>query len=182
MEIDRFKQLVVRLEQESAVAPGRYRAKVAALALLGFGILALLLATAGLGLLLLVGFVVAVVLSGGTALLLLLKLGKLLILLALPLWYLVRVALRALFIRLPAPAGRELSRAEAPALFAALDDLRRRMKGPRFHHVLVVDDVNAAVVQRPAFGLFGWPRIYLLLGLPLLEAMPAVEALAVVAH
>ena len=60
--------------------------------------------------------------------------------------------------------------------------MRRRMNGPRFHHVLVDDDVNAGVVQRPAFGLFGWPRNYLVLGLPLLEALPADEALSVVAH
>jgi Zn-dependent protease with chaperone function len=63
-----------------------------------------------------------------------------------------------------------------------MDRMRAQMKGPRFHHVLITDDVNAAVVQRPAFGLFGWPRNYLLLGLPLLEAMTPDEALAVVAH
>jgi hypothetical protein len=42
--------------------------------------------------------------------------------------------------------------------------------------------MNAAVVQIPAFGLFGWPRNYLLLGMPLLDSMPPAEALAVVAH
>jgi hypothetical protein len=48
--------------------------------------------------------------------------------------------------------------------------------------VLIMNEVNAAAVQRPAFGLIGWPRNYLLLGLPLLEAMAPEEALAVVAH
>lgn len=182
MDSDRFKQMVARLEQESAEAPGRYRAKVAALTLLGFGILALLLGAVGFGLFLLVGLVAAVALTGGMALLLLLKFGKLLFLLAIPLWYLVKVGLQTLFVRLPAPQGREIGRAEAPALFAALEQMRRQMKGPRFHHVLVVDEVNAAVVQRPAFGLIGWPRNYLLLGLPLLEGLPPAEALAVVAH
>ena len=56
------------------------------------------------------------------------------------------------------------------------------MRGPRFHQVLVVDDVNAAISQRPAFGLIGWPRNYLLLGRPLLECVPPAEALAIVAH
>ncbi|MBX3605397.1 MAG: M48 family metallopeptidase [Piscinibacter sp.] len=182
MEIDRFKELVARLEQESAASPGRYRAKVAALTLLGFGILALLLGAVGFGLLALAGIVVVVAFTGGTALLLLAKFGKLLFLLAVPLWYLCKSAVQALFVRLPPPQGREIAPAEAPQLFAALQDMRRRMKGPRFHHVLVVDEVNAAVVQRPAFGLVGWPRNYLLLGLPLLEAMPPEEALAVVAH
>jgi Zn-dependent protease with chaperone function len=83
---------------------------------------------------------------------------------------------------MPAPQGREITRADAPALFESLDDMRRKMDGPRFHHVLVVNEVNAAVVQRPAFGLVGWPRNYLLLGLPLLECLASDEAMAVVAH
>lgn len=182
MQEEDFKRLVARLEQESAKSPGVYRAKVLALTLLGFGILALLLGVVGLGLLLLVGLVAVVAFTGGKALLLLAKFGKLVFLLAIPLWYLIVAAVKALFVRLPAPQGRELTREEAPALFAALDDMRQRMRGPRFHHVLIVDEVNAAVVQRPAWGLFGWPRNYLLLGLPLLECMTPHEALAVVAH
>jgi Zn-dependent protease with chaperone function len=182
LEIDRFKSMVARLEQESAVAPRRYRVKVALLALVGFAILALVLATVGFGLVALLGIAGALAFSGGAALLLLLKLGKLLFLLAVPLWFTLKSAVQALFLRLPAPAGREITRARAPALFAALDDMRARMAGPRFHHVLVVNELNAAVVQRPAFGLVGWPRNYLLLGLPLLECMTPDEAMAVVAH
>jgi Zn-dependent protease with chaperone function len=182
MQVEQFKAMVTRLERESAAAPSAYRAKVAALVLLGFAILAFMLAIAGLGLLLLVGFVIAVVVTGGGALLLLLKLGKVLFLLAIPLWFLVKASVQALFVRVPPPLGREITRAQAPALFTAMDDMRRKMRGPRFHHVLVVDDVNAAVVQRPMFGIVGWPRNYLLLGLPLLESMPPAEALAVVAH
>ena len=182
MEVEEFKSMVARLETESAASPAGYRMRVVALTLLGFGILALLLLIVGGGLALLAGFAVAVVVTGGKALLLLVKLGKFLILLAIPLWYLLRASISALLIRLPAPEGREIQRTDAPVLFAELDDMRRRMKGPRFHHVLIDDEVNAAVLQRPAFGLVGWPRNYLILGLPLLESMPAEEALAVVAH
>jgi Zn-dependent protease with chaperone function len=180
-EVD-FKRLVTRLEREAGASPSAYRLRVAALALLGFGILAVLLATMGFGLLLLAGLGIAVVLTGGKALLLIAKLGKLVVLLALPAWYVTRAGFKALFIRLPAPTGREVVAAQAPALFAAIERMRRQMKGPPVHHVLVVDEVNAAIQQRPAFGLFGWPRNYLLLGLPLLEAMPPEEALSVVAH
>jgi len=182
MDIDKFHSMVARLELESARAPRQYRVKVAMLALLGFAILGLVLATVGFGLVALVGIAGAMLFTGGAALLLLLKLGKLLFLLAIPLWFTLKSAVQALFIRLPAPAGRDITRAEAPALFDALEDMRRRMKGPRFHHVLVVNEVNAAVVQRPAFGLVGWPRNYLLLGLPLLECVAPDEALAIVAH
>jgi Zn-dependent protease with chaperone function len=182
MEDVEFKRLVARLEREAAVSPSGYRMRVAGLALLGFGILLVLLCTMGFGLLLIAGLAIAVIATGGKALLLVLKLGKAIVLLALPAWYVTKAGVKALFVRLPAPQGREIGPAQAPALFEALDRMRRQMKGPRFHHVLVVDEVNAAIVQRPAFGLFGWPRNYLMLGLPLLEAMPADEALSVLAH
>ncbi|MGZ5790397.1 MAG: M48 family metalloprotease, partial [Burkholderiaceae bacterium] len=182
MEMDRFKNMVARLEQESVAAPGRYRLKVAMLAVLGFGILALILAAVGFGLVLVVGSAVALAFTGGAAFILLLKLGKLLFILAIPLWFTLKSSVQALFVRLPKPTGREIKRSEAPQLFAALDNMRRQMNGPRFHHVLLVNEVNAAVVQRPALGLVGWPRNYLLLGLPLLEYMTPDEALAVVAH
>ncbi len=182
MDSERFKAMVARLEADSAAAPRAYKLKVAALALLGFGILALLLGAVGLGIVLLVALTVAVALSGGAALLLLMKMGKLLLVVALPMFYLVKHGVQALLVRLPPPAGEPLTRAQAPALFAVLDDMRRRMKGPAVHRVLVVDEVNAAVVQRPAFGLVGFARNHLLLGLPLLESLPPDEALAVVAH
>lgn len=182
MDADRFQQMVARLERESARSHGLYQFKVALLALLGFGVLFVVMGLAGLGVLLLGGVVVLAVIHGGAAALLLAKLGKLLVLLALPLWYLVKSSFQALFVRLPAPEGVEITRAQAPALFAAMDDMRRRMRGPRFHHVLLVDEVNAAVVQRPLLGLIGFPRNYLVLGLPLLESLDPHEALSVVAH
>ena len=182
MDSVQFDAMVQRLEQQSTRSPRTYLMKVALLAALGFGILALLVGIATSALLLLVGVALAMVLKGGTMWLWLLKLGKLGLLLAIPLWLLVKSCVQALFTRLPKPQGREVTREEAPALFAALDDMRRRLNGPRFHHVLIDDDMNAAVMQRPAFGLFGWPRNHLILGLPLLEGLQPDEALAVVAH
>lgn len=182
MEEAQFERMVSRLETQSSANPGAYRIKVALLALLGLGVIALLLGFAGSGLLLLAAASVALLFSGGKALLLLLKLGKLLVLLAIPLWLLLKSSMQALFTRLPKPEGQPLQRTDAPALFAAMDAMRRQMKGPRFHHVLLTDEMNAAVMQRPAFGLFGWPRNYLILGLPLLETLSPEEALAVVAH
>jgi hypothetical protein len=157
MDTPTFERMVARLEAESAQRPGAYQAKVALLALLGFGLLALIIGLSGAGLLLIVAAAIAMLATGGGALILLLKFGKLLLLLAVPLWFLMKSSVQALFVRLPAPQGRELERGEAPGLFDAMDDMRRRLKGPRFHHVLITDDLNAAVVQRPAFGLFGWP-------------------------
>jgi len=182
MDTVQFKAMVNRLEVESEASPTAYLLKVAGLALVGFLILMLLLGSVGIGLVLLVGLAAAAVLSAGKWVLLLLKLGKFLVLLLIPFWYLLKFSVQALFVRLPKPQGHEVTRAQAPALFAAIDRMRLQMKGPPVHHVLLVDEVNAAIVQRPALGLVGWPRNYLLLGLPLLEGMPSEEALAVVAH
>jgi len=182
MDIQRFETLVARLERESAERPRAYLARVAALALAGYLLLAGLVGIAGFGLLLLVGLAVAALATGGAAILALLKFGKLLIFLAIPLWFLVKSAIASLFVRLPAPQGRALARAEAPVLFEAIDRMRRTLRGPRVHQVLLVDEMNAAIVQRPLFGLVGFPRNHLILGLPLLESMRPDEALAVVAH
>lgn len=182
MEQIQFEQMVARIERDSVEAPKRYQFRVAMLTLLGFGVLAVVVSMAGLGLIALLGIVVALALTGFKVAIVLLKLGKLLILLAWPMWVLVKSSVQALFVRLPRPQGHEITEAQAPALFAAMHDMRRRMKGPRFHHVLVTNELNAAVVQRPLFGLIGWPRNYLILGLPLLESLSPQEALAVVAH
>ena len=55
MEIEEFDRMVERLERKSAASPALYRANVAALALLGFAILALLLGALGFGLVALAG-------------------------------------------------------------------------------------------------------------------------------
>ena len=182
MDAEEFRQLVSRLETQSERTPRLYRAKVFALVLLGFAILGAFLGAMGFGLVLILGLAAALAWSGGAAVALLLNVGKVLLLLVVPLWYALLHGTRALLVRLPVPQGREVSRPDAPPLFDALADMQRRMRGPRVHRVLLVDEVNAAVVQRPAFGLAGWPRHHLLLGLPLLEALTPQEAMAVVAH
>jgi hypothetical protein len=63
-----------------------------------------------------------------------------------------------------------------------IEALRRSLRAPRFHHVLVTDDFNAGVVQAPRLGLFGWPRNYLLIGLPLAKGLTAEQFKAVLAH
>ena len=91
-------------------------------------------------------------------------------------------ALRVLLVRLEPPAGRAVSREEVPALFAALDELQAQLRSAPFHRVLVMAECNAAVVQVPRLGALGWPRNYLLLGLPLLDGLSRDEMRAVLAH
>ena len=91
-------------------------------------------------------------------------------------------SLRFLLPSLSPPTGRRVSREEAPALYAELDALRAALESAPFHEVLLTAECNAAVVQVPRLGLFGWFRNYLLLGLPLLEGLSPSEMRAVLAH
>ncbi len=81
-----------------------------------------------------------------------------------------------------APQGRALTEPEAPQLFRMIADLRERFQAAPIHHVLITNEFNAAITQRARFGLFGGYRNYLILGLPLLDAVSANELLALVAH
>jgi Zn-dependent protease with chaperone function len=182
VERAQFERMVARLEAESAASPKGYRLRVALLAVLGFLILGAIVSLSGLGLLLLAGLAAFALVAGGKGIVLMLKLGKLLFLLAVPLWMLIKSSFSMLLRRLPKPEGLELQPEQAPRLFEVLASIRSRMKGPRFHQVLVTSDLNAGVVQRPLLGLMGFPRNYLILGLPLLEVLSPEEATAVVAH
>ncbi|HKC48539.1 MAG TPA: M48 family metallopeptidase, partial [Gemmatimonadales bacterium] len=161
----RFRALVGRLEQKAARAPGAYRAQVAILAVVGyaylFTILAVLLAAA-VGLVLVGRFVVV----------------KLLI----PLVILIYAVLRALWVSVPAPQGERISRFDAPRLHELVRRVRRTVAAPRVHVIQSIPQLNAAVVQVPRLGVFGWYRNYLLIGLPLLQALSPEEWQAVLAH
>ncbi len=52
----------------------------------------------------------------------------------------------------------------------------------RVHDVLLTPDFNAAVVHVPRLGMLGWPRRYLVIGLPLLASLPPYQFRAVLAH
>jgi len=99
----------------------------------------------------------------------------------LPLTITTGYAIRALFIRIPEPEGVPVDAAAAPRLHALVDDVRRRLRAPRVHRVLVGDAFNASVVQVPRVAVF-FPRNVLVLGYPLLAALSPDGLRAVVAH
>ena len=168
MQREAFDQLVAKLEADARRAPGAYRTRVFLLAMLGNGYLAVMVL---LLIALIAGLVASVMVLKALAIKLILVVGVFLY-----------VVLRALWVKVPPPAGRPIAPAEAPALFALIDALRIALKAPRFHNVLMTDDFNAAVVQAPRLGVFGWPRNYLLIGLPLMQALTVEQFKAVLAH
>lgn len=170
MSEKQFEQLVRRLETYAQTHPTRYKLKVALVAALGY---AYVLAVLGLAL----GVGTWLILSpkdGGTHL----SSVKLLF----GLGVLAAIILRAFWVRFTPPAGYEVYREDAPRLFLLIDKLTTALGTPPFHHVLIVNDLNAAVAQRPRLGIFGWYQNYLLLGLPLMLAMTPAQFRAVLAH
>ena len=169
---EEFHRLVERVEVYARERPQAYRLRLALLAVLGYAYVWLVLAGVVAVLALLVWL--AVIARTGA----IWAIGKFGIALAV----LAFAILRSLWVRFDAPGGVRLQRRTAPPLRALLKDLTRRLKTPRFHAVLVTSDFNAAINQRPLLGFFGWYRNTLLLGLPLMEALPLPEFRAVLAH
>jgi len=91
-------------------------------------------------------------------------------------------SLKALWCPLNAPKGLVLTPKDAPQLFEGLEKIRKRIKGPQIHHVLLDSEFNASICQRPRFGLFGGSVNYLTIGLPFLMSLDKPRFFAVMAH
>ncbi len=173
LERERFESLVEQAELILESRPRAYRIRLASLAILGyaviFGILFLLIA-------LIAGSIWAALTSTVVFLILIKK--KLIIVLALIAWVLIK----SLWVRIEPPQGYVVRRNDAPGLFRDLDVYRKRVATPKIHQVLLTEEFNASIVQTPRLGVLGWHRNTLILGLPLLMALKPDEARAVVGH
>jgi Zn-dependent protease with chaperone function len=165
-----FSELVARADRHAQRSPWSYRLRVALLAALGFSFV--------LG-------SVFIALAIGAGLIALAVASKSAVWLIKIIWIPFAFAwmlIRALWVRLEPPTGRPLTRTEARQLLEAIDDVQRQVGAPRLHRVLLTGDFNAAVTSVPRLGLLGWPRHYLLLGLPMLCVLSTAELRAVLAH
>ncbi|HYG79919.1 MAG TPA: M48 family metalloprotease [Pyrinomonadaceae bacterium] len=162
-----FDELVKRLEGYARENPAGYKLRVGLLAALGYGYIFLVLAV----LVVMVVFLVTAIKTNFLAL----KFAWILLVFA---WVIVR----SLWVTIPAPEGLELRREDAPLLFEMVEEAAARLESPRPRHILLTDDFNAAVVQVPRLGLLGWQVNYLIVGLPLTQALSPEQFRAVVAH
>lgn len=163
-----FETRVARLEVFARAEPVKYRWRVMGLALLGdvylWGVLIALVAAVAASI-----WFIAVLKAIAV---------KLLIVFVPLIWVLGK----ALWVVLSPPAGIRVTRNDAPALFAMIDEIRSQIGAPEFHEVLIDGDFNAGVVQVPRLGAFGWFKNYLLIGLPLLKTLAPEQFKAVLAH
>ena len=171
MTREQIDALILSLEKASRKNPRLYITRIIGLVLLAYSYLLLILLGS---LALCVLMIVMVVYAPAT-----LKLG----LVGLIAFGGIFIAVaRGLWVKLKPPTGRFITRAEVPKLFDLLDELRAALNCAPFHHVIVVGEINAAVVQVPRLGILGWHRNYLLIGLPLMQSLAPDEFKAVLAH
>ena len=91
-------------------------------------------------------------------------------------------SLRALWLKVDKAEGIEVMPEDAPALFEALERIRKKLNGPRIDAVYLNQDFNASIRQLPRWGVLGGVRNELNLGLPLMMAQDRNRLLAVLAH
>lgn len=167
MSREEFERLVDRLSEQAHHHPQRYRLKVLLLASglnIVVGALVLLPALA-----LAIG--IALIAPGVPAPVVVAVVGALLC-----------ITIKTLSVTLPSPTGLAVHPAQAPELFRVIRTLQRELDAPRLHRILLTDDFNASIVQRPRCGLPFWPRNHLLIGLPLMKALTTDQFHAVLAH
>ncbi|PZN33263.1 MAG: hypothetical protein DIU71_05490 [Proteobacteria bacterium] len=171
MDRQEFSLLVARLERDAEDHPGWYTAKVAAVAALGYLVIALLafaiLATGWHAL--------APLFSGGPP-------RPTSMLAALFGSVTLAAVVRVLWVKLDGPTGRPLERAEAPRLFTLIDQMCEAVGGVPVHSVTLTGEFDAGISQIPRWGVFGNYRNHLVIGLPLLIALDTEEFQAVLAH
>ena len=170
MQDPEFEAYVQRLEAHARRSPGGYRLRAVLFGALGyvyvFGVLVLS----------------AIATVGAVVLLVTLHAGALVLKILIPAAAFLGAVGKSLWVHFDRPPGEPVTRPSAPRLFDAIDEIAAAVRAPRVHRVYLDDRVNAAVVQTPRLGIFGFPRNDLYLGLPLLHAVTEPEARAILAH
>jgi Zn-dependent protease with chaperone function len=171
MTQEKFDELVRQLEIYSQQHPHMYKLRVAALAAFGY-----IYIFAAIAFLSFCAVLIALVAIYGHFI------NKLTVWLFAIVVVPIFLLLRSLWVTFPAPTGMSLQRKQVPELFALVQRLTKSLQAPQFHHILLTSEFNAAVVQVPRLGIFGWQKNYLILGLPLMQSLSPEQFQAVLAH
>ncbi|MCL6416645.1 M48 family metallopeptidase [Aestuariirhabdus sp. Z084] len=170
---EQFVELIKKSEVAAAENINSYKLKLALFALLGYAVIFFVVAS----LVLLVGGTIGLAFVGGGLFLLLIK-KKFIFVILIAIWTL----LKALWVKFDPPEGRVLERNQYPELFKEIDELTDTLNALKIHQVIIQDNLNAAVVQHPRFGILGGQKNTLFLGIQLLLALPPQEMRSVLAH
>lgn len=167
---EEFEALVAQCQDLAEQHPDKYKVRVALLAGLGY---------------LYIAFVLALIIGSLWALSHWLCFGHgryLAWKLALPLVVLLYFVVRALIVPLYPPQGKEIEQSQAPELFKDIESIRLNVAAPKIDKVLVTPEMNAAIVQISHIPCLGYGKNYLILGLPLMQALSPAHFQSVLAH
>jgi Zn-dependent protease with chaperone function len=171
---EQFYQWIEQAEEEAKNNPEKYKRKVGLFAALGYIFVFTLIAIVLVCIAGLVAFILLRNGSGGGAFWIA-KLGTFLVVFC---WMLIT----ALWIKFPPPEGKRITRQDYPEVFLELDDLQNKLDTIPIHEVILINDLNAFVVQTPRLGILGWHKNTLALGLELMLVLDREEMRAVIAH
>jgi Zn-dependent protease with chaperone function len=170
--LPQYEALIERLEIFAQHHPTQYKVRVGVLATLGYAYIFLILVAL---LAVFSGIILLIVLSH-TFNFYVVKFAAFILIPAL-------LILKSLWVKIPPPPkGIELKPQQVPQLFELIDELIAGLETPPLHKVLLSEDFNAGIVQRPRLGILGWQQNYLVLGLPLMHALSPEQFRAVLAH
>lgn len=82
----------------------------------------------------------------------------------------------------PPADARAVTRGDAPALFDCIDQVQRAAAGPVMDAVFIDNSLDASVDVMRRFGFFGAPSRWMIIGLPLMQALTVDQFKAVIAH
>ncbi len=170
---EEIQNLLAQAEKDLSQDPKLYERKLFRYSLLGYAIiLAITFVLFGI-----VASSIWLAFSSSMFLLLLFK-KKLFI----PLFIMVWVLFKSVFIRWPKPEGVIITGEHSPELFNIIDELQNNLNAPRIHQVIVTPEFNAAIVQTPRFLAFGFMHNTLIIGFELLVSLTVEEVKSVIAH
>jgi TonB family protein len=157
------------LEEEAARDVGAYRRRLMFLAILGYAYIA--------------GILLVLVALAALVIIALMKVHNLLLLkIAFIAIVLIGLILKSMWIKFDPPKGIIVKKSEAPQLFEAIEGVRIAAGGPHIHAVVLSDEFTCAVTQVPRLGAFGFYKNYVILGMPLMQALSLPQFKAVLAH
>ncbi len=159
---DRLQQLAERSAERARTQPRRFRIELRAWLLLGRALPLLVPVLAGIG-------AVLAVLAGNPVL----ALGAVIATIA---------AAAAVVAPSHLPAGYRLERGEAPGLDTLIDEVVASTGAHGVDAIVIDEEFNAGMVAVPSRIPIARPRIVLVLGLPLLQALTTPQVRAVVTH
>lgn len=165
-----LQEKIKKLEELSRVNPKEYNKKLILFTVLGYAYIAMLFILLSAFIALVVFIAVKFKLNGALGRILFVLLG-LIVLLA-----------RSLFMKVPEPEGIYVERKDVPKLFEIIDDVSNKVNAPKIDKVLINDELNAGIVQRPKLGILGFNTSYLEIGIQLMMALSEEELRAVLAH